>query len=76
VITQADIKKAIDGLLPSEQEDLLRYLTKRIDAAHKAETAQKIALERKWLAEEESDLQYFIPEAYYQSANPDRQEDD
>jgi hypothetical protein len=76
VITPADIRKAIDGLLPSEQEDLLRYLTKRIDAAHEAEPSQKLAFESKWLAEEESDLQYFIPEAHYQSANPDRQEDD
>jgi hypothetical protein len=76
VSTSEDIRKEIDGLLPSEQEDLLRYLEKRIHAAHEQEPAQKIACEGRWLTEEESDLQYFIPETHYQAASTDRQEDE
>lgn len=68
------IKKAVDGLSPSEQEDLLRYLAKRIDASHGLE-AQKLACRDRWLTEEESDLQYCIPEAH-QSTEMSRREDD
>lgn len=68
------IRKAMDELSPSEQEDLLRYLAKRLDAAHGLE-AQKLACEGRWLTEEESDLQYCIPESH-QSTEISRREDD
>lgn len=73
--TPDDLKKAIDALLPFEQEDLLRHLTKQIDAAHQRDPIQKIACQGRWATEEESELQYFIPEMHYQSAKLNRGED-
>jgi hypothetical protein len=66
--TLEDLKKAIDSLLRFEQEDLLRYLSTRIQDAQQLDQAERLTTDRTWITEEESDLQYVIPETRYQSA--------
>jgi len=61
--TLDDIKKAIDALSGSQREDLLRYLASAIHSAPQAHAMQRLAFEGKWPAEEQSDLQYVIPES-------------
>jgi hypothetical protein len=73
--TLEDLKKAVDSLLRLEQEDLLRYLSTRIQDAQQLDQAQRLTPDRTWITEEESDLQYVIPETHYQPATNRRKEE-
>ena len=61
-IVSESIKRAIDSLSLSKQEDLLFYLSTRIRGARQSEPAQKLSCEGEWATEDKSDLQYWIPE--------------
>jgi hypothetical protein len=67
----ADIKKAINELLPREQRELLNYIASLTTTEHSGKTTDTSPSPSTWPTEAESDLQYVIPElGYRQSIMP------